>query len=151
MLGIFGREGVFAAMVWPNAGVWSYDGSGPRAYAYLFGAFNVFRNFDGKGGRFGDVGVAASTSDASRTSVYASTDKSSGSPRLVVIAINKTSAELRAQVVLTDPRRWTRGEVYAMMDGAPTPVRRSDLAAIAGNLFTYAMPAMSVSTLVLRP
>ncbi|MCU0624850.1 MAG: Ig-like domain-containing protein, partial [Gemmatimonadaceae bacterium] len=43
VLGIFGREGVYAATFWPQAGIWAspYGGSGAKAYAYVFGAFRM--------------------------------------------------------------------------------------------------------------
>jgi hypothetical protein len=150
-LGIFGREGVFAAMVWPNVGVWSYGGDGKKAYAYLFGAFRSFRDYDGKGGRFGDLATAASTSDPERSSIYASVDQGSATSRVVLVAINKSSSPLAAEIVLSDAKPWTRGEVYVMSDGSPNPTRKPDLTGIAGNKLVYQMPPMSVSTLVLKP
>jgi hypothetical protein len=44
------------------------------AYAWVFGAFRRFRDYDGLGGSFGEVGFSALTSDRVNTSVYASVD-----------------------------------------------------------------------------
>ncbi|MBW3630837.1 MAG: PDZ domain-containing protein [Gemmatimonadetes bacterium] len=74
VLGIFGREGVYAANLWPLANLAAYGGSGARAYAYAFGALKMFRDYDGNGGSFGDTGIAAATSDVEKSSVYASID-----------------------------------------------------------------------------
>ena len=53
VLGIFGREGLDLATLWdpPTA-------SEPGAYA-----FRMYRNYDGAGGRFGDVAVQAASAD----------------------------------------------------------------------------------------
>lgn len=82
VLGIFGREGLFAATFWPLS----------EKSNYIYGAFRMFRNFDGKGGYFGDTAYLATSSSSSRLSVYASNDpqKPSG---IIAIVINKTSQE----------------------------------------------------------
>ena len=148
-LGIFGREGVFAANLWPLANVSAYGGSGARAYAYVFGALKMFRDYDGNRGSFGDTGLFASTSDVERTSVYASTD--AGRPeRVVIVAINKSDRPLSASVSLAHSHPLGRAEVYTMTDGSPDPLRQPDLVLPGGGSFVYTMPAMSVSTLVLR-
>jgi hypothetical protein len=148
-LGIFGREGVFAANLWPLADVSAYGGSGTRAYAYVFGALKMFRDYDGNRGSFGDTGIGATTSDVEKTSVYASMD--AGHPeRVVIVAINKTDRPLAAAVSLAHSRPLGRAEVYTMTDGAPNPSRQPDLSLPQGGGFSYTMPAMSVSTLVLK-
>jgi len=154
VLGIFGREGIFAASLWPYAGVWAqpYGGDGRKAYAYVFGAFKMFRDFNGRGAQFGKLGASAATSDAARSSVYAGiANAGSRSRRVTVIAINKTNAPLTAAVLVTDIRRLTRAEVYTLTAASPNPVRQRDLAITRRNAFTYTMPPMSVSTLALYP
>ncbi|HEX2091135.1 MAG TPA: glycoside hydrolase family 44 protein, partial [Longimicrobiaceae bacterium] len=147
-LGIFGREGVFAATLWPCASLKAYGGDGNRAYAYAFGAFRMFRDYDGRGGSFGDTGISAATSNTAGTSVYASVD--AGRPgRVVVVAINKTGAPVNAGISLAHTRLLRRAEVYTMTDGSPRPTRGADISISKRNAFVYAMPPMSVTTLVL--
>jgi mannan endo-1,4-beta-mannosidase len=83
VLGVLGREGVYLATYWgKGAGV----GTLPP---YIASAFRMYRNYDGKGGRYGDTAIKASVKDDELASVFASTD--SKDPRvLTVIAINKT-------------------------------------------------------------
>ena len=148
VLGIFGREGVYAAALWPQANVYAtpFAGNGERAWAYAFGAFQLYRNYDGAGGRFGDVGVRARTSDPVNSAVYASRDSAG---RLVVVAINKTVSTIRATLALpTGAAR--RAQTWTMQDGAPTPARGADVEAAAGQPLVYAMPPMSATTLVVR-
>ena len=53
VLGIFGRYGVHASAVWPlNSNE-----------SYTFGAFAMYRNYNGHGAAFGDTEVSATTTD----------------------------------------------------------------------------------------
>jgi len=147
-LGIFGREGVFAAALWPQAGLGAYGDSARRAYAYAFGAFDMFLNYDGAGGRFGDTGVDARTSDAASYSAYASLDDAG---RVVLVLLNKTSTPREARVLVTHRAALRSGRAYAMLDGSPTPVRQPDPDVGPDNTVRYVLPPMSVNTLVLAP
>jgi Glycoside hydrolase family 44/Bacterial Ig-like domain (group 2) len=148
-LGVFGREGVFAASVWPLAGVWAapYNGDANKAYAFMLGAFRMYRNYDGAGGAFGDLGVKATTTDFAATSVYASRNAAG---ELVLVAINKTSAPKVAGISLLNLAGLTRARVYLLSAASAVPVRQADLT-LAGSALAYTMPAMSVTTLVLAP
>lgn len=149
-LGIFGREGVYAAALWPQAGVWAqpYAGDGRRAYAYAFAAYRMYRNFDGAGGSFGDTGVDATTSDPSASSVYASLDAQG---RVVLVAINKRRQPRPVRISVAHPAALRMAHVYTLTDAGPAATHAPDLAVGAGNTLDYTMPALSVSTLVLAP
>lgn len=147
VLGIFGREGVFAATLWPQANVWAWKGVGNDAYAYAFGAFRLFRDYDGAGSAFGDVGLAATTSNRVTSSIYAS---QLADGRRVLVVINKTAATLCASIPMTTGPQPRVAHVYTMRDGAPIPVRGADITVAAGGYLTFDMPAMSASTLVLE-
>ena len=147
VLGIFGRERVFAAAVWPAANASSSrQGDDGRVYSYVFGAFDMFLNYDGSGGRFGDTGVASTTSDAVKSSVYASVDSAS---RLVIVAINKTSSPQPVTIAVAGLAPG-RAQAYLLAAGSPRPRRQSDVSGANGQL-SYTMPALSVTTLVVPP
>lgn len=150
-LGVFGREGVFAATLWPQAGLYAqpWAGDGTKAYAYAFAAFRMFRNYDGAGGKFGDTGLKATTTNAEFSSIYASRD-SAGS--IVLIAINKTSTIRPARIVIMGANGLRTGKVFSLTSASSKPLRKADLdlTATPGTV-TYQMPAMSVSTIVLSP
>ena len=79
ILGIFGREGLDLATMW------IYGNSNPtEPWTY---AFRMFRNYDGKGGQFGDQSVSAKSSDQQQLAIYASTR--SHDKKLVIVVINK--------------------------------------------------------------
>ncbi len=147
-LGIFGREGVYAATLWPLTDVWApgYGGNGATAYRYAFAAFRMFLNYDGVGGRFGDTGLAATTTDNANSSVYASLDAAGN---VVVIAINKTTAARTASIQVGAPRVVTTGTAYTLTSASAAPVSAGAVV-VSGNAVRYTMPAMSVSTIVLR-
>ncbi|MBC7843673.1 MAG: hypothetical protein H7099_15240 [Gemmatimonadaceae bacterium] len=149
VLGIFGREGVYAATIWPIGGIYAppYNGDANRTYAFIFGAFRMFRNYDGAGGAFGDTGLAATTSDVAASSIYASRTTSG---KIVLMAINKTTAPKVTRITLTGVGSPTGAQVYVMQDGTPNPARQADVT-ISGGVLTYTMPAMSVSTISLTP
>ncbi|HEY0778818.1 MAG TPA: glycoside hydrolase family 44 protein [Gemmatirosa sp.] len=148
VLGVFGREGVYAAALWPQANPWAppYAGSGALAYAYAFGAFRMYLNYDGAGGRFGDIGVDATASDPAAASVYASLDTLG---RVVLVAINKRRTAQAARIVVAHPTALHAARVFTLTAAGPT--RAPDLTLPAGNAFSYTMPPLSVSTLVLTP
>lgn len=139
VLGIFGREGVFAATEWPMAG----------SEPYIVGGLRMFRSYDGAGGHFGDTSIHAATSDAVEASVYASVD--AGHPeRMIVVAINKASSAQTAGLAITHTQRFTTAHVYTLTSASATPAHGADVAITATNAFVYTMPAMSVTTLVLE-
>ncbi len=149
ILGIFGREGVFAASLWPQSGVYAqpYAGNGDRAYAYVFGAFRNFVDYDGRGARFGDTGLGTTVSDRVNTSAYSSIDAAG---RVVMVLINKTAAFQRAAVVVSHPSALTTGKAYVMRDGVAIPQLEQTIP-FAGNRATVVLPPRSVTTLQIAP
>ena len=149
VLGVFGREGVFAATIWPIGGIYAspYNGDANKTYAFVFGAFRMFRNYDGAGGAFGDTGLAATTSDIAASSIYASRTTSG---KVVLVAINKTTAPKVTRITLSGVGSPTGAQVFLMKDGTPNPARQADVT-ISGGVLTYTMPALSVSTIALTP
>jgi len=140
VLGIFGREGVFAAALWRL---------GKTDDRFIRAALAMFRNFDGQGGAFGDLGLAATTDDPERTSVYASLDPLG---RVVIVALNKSRSPLLVEMVLKHASPSTHAVVYQLTKARPRPVRVRDMLMAAGGRLRGELPALSVSTLVLmRP
>jgi hypothetical protein len=62
VLGVFGREGLYAATLWPLE----------SNNNFIYGGFEIFRNYDGRNGSFGDTSIRATNSDIVNASVYAS-------------------------------------------------------------------------------
>ena len=148
-LGIFGREDVFAATLWPLGSPWSYGGDAARVYACTFAAFRAFRDFDGRGSTFGDVSLQALTTDVARTSVYASADAADPG-RLVLVLINKSPGALTADVSGLGPS--AHGEVWQLtgrVGACRGPEKTGDVRVEAGRV-SVMLPPLSVSTVALR-
>ena len=140
VLGIFGREGIFAAMWWQLT----------DQRAFVDGAFEMYRDFDGAGGHFGDTSIAASSDDIETASVYASVDAAS-SGRMVVVAINRSNAAITAGLRIEHTRRFTSARVFRMTSASATPVSAAAIPLTLTNAFTATLPPRSVTTLQLLP
>jgi hypothetical protein len=162
-LGIFGREGITAAALWPAAQVYAWDkpeGScdgdvtcATLAYRCLFAAFKAFLDYDGKGGRFGDISISAQTSHVAETSVYASVD-ARGSGRLVMIAINKTPTAQEAELAISNLGPFSRAEVFRVTGGVGAcvgPQQEPDITLANSSPARVTLPAMSIGVYVFRP
>ena len=140
VLGIFGREGVFASAFWAL----SSDNS------YTWGGFEMFRNFDGSGGAFGDTSIQAASSDTAQTSVYASVD--AGTPnRVVIVAINRTASARTTALRIWHTVTLGKAQVYTLSAASSQPQYAGQVNLSLTNALQYTMPAYSVSTLVLTP
>lgn len=140
VLGVFGKYGLFAGASWLLNG----------KSLYLFGGLSSYRNYDGKGGAFGDTSVAADASSVQETSVYASI-ASQKPGNVIVVAINKTTSARKAGITLKHAGKLAGADVYTLTSAGPTPQKGAPLTAVATNAFSYTMPPYSVTTLVFHP
>jgi hypothetical protein len=145
-LGIFGREGVFAAAAMLLT---------EPAFNYLLAAFDLYRNYDGNGSVVGDTAVLATTTNVDQSSVYAFTHSSDASA-MEVVAINKTTGTLVAELTIAHAPNLRTASLYNIVDGfagvaAPRETPAPAVSCASGTCaLTYAMPPMSATTLVLR-
>ncbi|HKP63964.1 MAG TPA: glycoside hydrolase family 44 protein [Polyangiales bacterium] len=137
VLGIFGREGVGMASIWPL----SSDES------FTYAALRAFRNYDGKGGAFGDVSVRATTTDVGSVTAYASL-KAGAADQVVVIAINKASAPKTVGLIVNHPATFPAARVWELSGTAPELVPKGDLTSRGKNTWRLALPAYSISVVV---
>ena len=134
VLGIYGREGVFAAAFWPL---------GP--FPFVDAAFRAYRDYDGKGGTFGDVAVQALSGKVEDVAVHAGAFADDES-KLVLVLVNRATGD---RTVRLDVRGFpfTTADLYRIAGDDPKvkPVGKVDVEP-GGEL---ALPAMSVTTAVL--
>ena len=140
VLGIFGREGLFAANLWRLAG----------NNSFIYGGFEMFRNYDGANGSFGDTSIRATTSDVPNASVYASVD-SGNANRMVLVCINKADVDQTAGIAVSHTVQFHTAKVYRLSEVTSAPQALADINLTLTNAFQYTMPANSVTTLVLIP
>jgi hypothetical protein len=152
LLGVFGREGLFGATMWPQETVVPTGSTMLANYAVA--AFDLYRNYDGKGSVVGDTAVYASTPDVEDTSIYAfSSSTQAGDVDLV--AINKTAAPLPFVATLANAPPLTQATAYQLVNGTigVTAVAGSTASVTCsdGSIYVaYTMPATSATTIVLR-
>jgi hypothetical protein len=145
LLGVFGREGVFAAMAWPLQ-----DATGN----YLLAAYDLYRNYDGQGSVVGDTAVLATTSDAKNTSVYAFTHADDAT-RVELVAINKQGTAAEVTVQIASAPAFKTATLYNLIPGSPAVTAAAGSApavSCTGGTCTLTlnMPATSATTVVLR-
>ncbi len=143
VLGILGEEGVFAATLWPLD-----SGNNSR---FTAGGFKMYVDYDGAAGdgQYGDLAIDAGTDNISQSAIYASLD-SDDPLRMVLVAINRTTTAKDVALQVTHDRRFEFAEAYQLTSASSNPVRVGDVPIDLVNAFHYSMPALSVSTLVLR-
>jgi glycosyl hydrolase family 44 len=144
-LGIFGREGVFAAAAMPLAS---------PTNNYLMAAFDLYRNYDGNGAIVGDTAIAATTTNVDASSIYAFAHAGDASA-VDLVAINKATVGLLAQITIAHAPALSTASVFRIVDGAAAVAPAADPAppvqcANGACTLAYTMPPMSATTLVLR-
>ena len=138
VLGIFGREGIFAAALWHL---------GRTQDPFIRAAFAMYRDIDGKGGAFGPTSLAVTGGEPASVSLYASQD---GSKRMVLVAINKTSDPLPLKIGFKASPSFSRISAFQLTSADPKPVPQEGLKPVAGAIETE-LPPLSVTTFVLTP
>ena len=144
VLGILGREDVGLACNWY---------ADPKSL-FMYGAYQLYGNYDGKGSRFGDTSVSASTSDVGTTSVYAATDTSDPS-RMTVIAVNKSDKPQVAELSIAGTVLYQSAATYLLsaasydqLKQTAHPIANGTVTASAPGKLKFEIPAMSAILLV---
>ncbi|MEZ5278434.1 MAG: glycoside hydrolase family 44 protein [Opitutaceae bacterium] len=139
VLGIFGSYGVFAACYWGEV-----DG-------FIIPAFQLFRDYDGNGGTFGDISVPAVGPDAAAYSIYASIDRTSQTVHLVLI--NKTQQAEKAVIDFDDETLLFAGmRAYGFSEATGPEMTAFNISEESlGGRFTVDLPARSAVHYVLEP
>ncbi|WP_400191459.1 glycoside hydrolase family 44 protein [Hymenobacter sp. B81] len=141
VLGIFGKYGVH------HASWWKMYNPGSTA-TYISPAFQLYTNYDGAGSTFGSTAVAATTSDIPNTSVYAAIS-GSDERRLTLVVLNKASQPVQGSFTLASGTAYVAGAAWGFDQSGPSVVSRPAVTGLAGNQFTYTLPALSATTIVL--
>ncbi len=147
-LGVFGQQGVFSANWWPD---------GAANDNFTNSAFNMYLNYDGKGSKFGNTSIQATTNNIASTAVYASQD--AGNPnRMVVVMINRTNAAVTTNLNIANSQSLSLADAYQLAGSSATISHVVFNPAspqwqwLGANSLSYNLPALSVTTLALvRP
>jgi hypothetical protein len=144
VLGIFGREGLHLATLW-----WYHHQHQPTFEPHHPGAFafRMYRNYDGAGGAFGEVGVKASSTEPGNLSVFAA-ERSNGSA-LTVMVVNKTDAALSAPLTLAHFPAGPSAEVFRYSAANLGAILSEAAQPVSSNSFTASYPAHSITLFVI--
>lgn len=137
-LGIFAEYGVHMACLKPNSEDTSYQKSG----------INIYTNYDGEGGSFGDTLVKSDNGGDIMSSVYASID-GSDETSLKVLLINKNySAVKTADVTIKSNAAFESAAVYSFNEDSAEIVLSDEEIDIEDNSFSFGMEPQTVYMLV---
>jgi len=149
VLGVLGREGVYLATYWGDGA-----GNGPLP-KYIKAAFQIFRNYDGKGGTYANTAVQAgpvAAGDLDKTSIFAAID-SKHSGMLTVLVINKDQhTAFNGKIEITPEAKsgpYTKAEVLGF-DASGAAVRPLPPADVTNNQISYRLPPLSATLFVCR-
>ncbi len=152
-LGVLGREGVYLATYWGDGA-----GNGPLP-KYVKAAFQIFRNYDGKGGTYADTAVQAATAtagDVEKASIFAAVD-SKHPGTMTVLVINKDQhTAFNAKIEITPEAKgmptsgpYSKADVFGF-DANAAAVRPLAAADIANGQISYRLPPLSATLFVCR-
>ena len=140
VLGLFGQLDIHVASLWQLE----------EEDDYISAAFNLYRNYNGSNGRFGNTRVDVDLEDRINGSVYASIHGEDAS-RLHLIALNKSldqDADLEFEIQAEE--RYTEVEVW-FFDAASALIKRGADEAVGGsNTFSYRLPATTAAHFVFK-
>lgn len=130
-LGIFGKQGLYLATYWG------------AVTGYVKSGFDLYRNYDGKGGKFGDVSVKSATNNIALSSIHAAIEGNSDN-KLHVIAMNKSQDEaILATIAVTSPSKYKSARVWAFDNTNSTVRQLKNVKVITNNTFEYKLPALT--------
>lgn len=139
VLGIYGKYGLYAATFWQLEGTSSYVTS----------AYNLYRNYNGSNGKFGDTKIDTDNSDIANSSMYASITGTDTS-KVNIIVINKSfDSDITGSFKIYSPVNYASGQVWGFDSASASITQRTSITGITGNAFTYTIPPRTVYHIVL--
>ena len=138
-LGIFAGNDVYLATLWSL--------TDKRDYAYS--AINLYTNYDGKGGAFGDILVSSSTDNIEASSVYSSiSSKNDGKLHIILINRDLNNAN-NFKIDIAGDVNYKSASVY-IIDSSSSKIKTEErIKGIENNSLFYKMPPMSIAHLIL--
>ncbi|HVV49800.1 MAG TPA: glycoside hydrolase family 44 protein [Polyangia bacterium] len=141
VLGMYGRLGYQAAAYW----VTLVNGS---THLPVWNAMAMYRNYDGKGGRFGAISVGAASPNKG-VNVYAATDSPSAPTKLWVMLVNVSgAAQSGLSITVNNFTPSGSAQVYRMTGGA-APSADAAVSVTGGAITGVSLAVNSVALLVL--
>jgi mannan endo-1,4-beta-mannosidase len=141
VLGILGREGVHVASYWgKGAGV----GELPP---YIASAFRMYRNYDGRGGKFGETAVQATNLNPDTASIFAATAPDQS---LSIVVINKHQQHRYAGVFdIVGGERYGAGRTF-VIDASSSDLTPGGPAVLQGGKLRHTLEPLTATLFVFQ-
>ena len=140
VLGVFGKYGVYAGTFWQLE----------TASPYVAAAYNLYRNYNGSNGKFGDTKIDTSNSNIVDSSMYASITGTDTSKVDIVVMNKNFDSDITGSFTIYSPVNYTSGQVWGFDSASSTITQRTAISSITGNTFTYTIPARTAYHIVLN-
>jgi uncharacterized protein (TIGR03437 family) len=137
ILGIFGREALDLATVWPN----TLTPANPAAFS-----FKLFLNYDGNGSQFGNTSVSATSSNPDVLSIFAAQRTDSA---LTVLVLNKTTGAITDTINLANFNPSETAQVWQYTTANSAAIVRLPDLSFNGTTLSATFPAYSMTLLVI--
>ena len=137
ILGIFGREGLDLATRWTT----------PPPTRPTYKSFQMYRNYDGNGGGFGDTSVSATGPNPDNVAVFAA--ERSSDDALTIMVINKVLSGTTPATINLGGGFTPSGAVQVWQLRSTNVIARLADATVAAGKVQMTLPAQSITLLVL--
>jgi fibronectin type 3 domain-containing protein len=144
VLGIYGREGFDLATRWTVA---KNTGTTPTTYYPTYLASQIYRNYDGNNGAFGDTSVSATAPNPDNLSTFAATRSSDGA--LTVMVINKQQGSTPVTVSLANFGTTGTAQAWQINSTSQATIARLADVAVSNNAITTTVPSQSITLFVI--
>jgi len=140
-LGMFGRLGYRLAAYWTTL----VNG---KTHLPVYNAMAMYRNYDGKGGKFGSYSVGAASPN-SGVNVYASSDSPTNPTKVWVMLVNVSgAAQTGLTITINNFTPTGSAQVYRMVAGA-APAADTAATITNGSVSGFSLPSNSVALLAM--
>lgn len=138
ILGIFGRERLDLATLW-----------GPPQYNDpLAFAFRMYRNYDGSGSAFGDLGISAVSADQGKVSIFSAIRQADNA--LTIMVVNKATGGQICNLNLSGFTPLGKALVYQYSSANLSAIERQPDLDITASGFQYTFPGSSITLFVIQ-
>ncbi len=135
-LGCYADQNVYYATLWGGSG-------------YIFSGINLYTNYDGKGGCFGDTLLPTKTTDVSKASAYSAVNAGDDSLVTVMVTNKESALEENVSIVLDGAKKdYQEAAVYAVY-GDSSDIRLLGVEDVNGSTVNVTLPAFSAAMVVI--
>ena len=140
-LGMFGRLGYRLAAYWTTL-------VSGKTHLPVYNAMTMYRNYDGKGGKFGSYSIGAASPN-SGVNVYASSDSPTNPTKVWVMLVNVSgAAQTGLTITINNFTATGSAQVYRMVAGAP-PAADTAATITNGTISGFSLASNSVALLAM--